>query len=172
MLRPARADDLAALADLKRATFVETFGPTGFAIPYPAADLAAFLADAYGHARIAAEIADPAHGTWVVEDSDGALIAYAHVGPCKLPHADVREGDGELYQIYVLRRAQGLGLGRRLMDAAMAFLTAQGGAIWIGVWSQNLPAQRFYAAYGFDRVGEYQFVVGDCRDDEFILRRG
>ena len=43
--------------------------------------------------------------------------------------------------------------------------------LWIGVWSENLGAQRFYARYGFHKVGEYEFPVGETRDREFILRR-
>jgi diamine N-acetyltransferase len=39
------------------------------------------------------------------------------------------------------------------------------------VWSENLGAQRFYGRYGFDKVGEYGFVVGKTIDREFILKR-
>jgi ribosomal protein S18 acetylase RimI-like enzyme len=44
-------------------------------------------------------------------------------------------------------------------------------ALWIGVWSENFGAQRFYARHGFERVGQYKFPVGKTIDDEFILRR-
>ena len=43
--------------------------------------------------------------------------------------------------------------------------------LWIGVWSENHGAQRFYARHGFVHVGEYEFPVGRVRDREFILRR-
>ena len=42
----------------------------------------------------------------------------------------------------------------------------------IGVWSGNLKAQKLYAAYGFEKAGDYQYPVGRWLDDEFILRRG
>ena len=45
-IRDARPDDAAPLAALKLACFRETFGPTGYAIPYPEADLAVFEANA------------------------------------------------------------------------------------------------------------------------------
>jgi GNAT superfamily N-acetyltransferase len=70
-----------------------------------------FEARSYGEPTVAAEIADPEQ-TWVVEDAEGALVAYAHVGPSKLPHPDRRPGDGELYQLYLLPQVQGTGLGR------------------------------------------------------------
>ena len=43
--------------------------------------------------------------------------------------------------------------------------------LWIGVWSQNLGAQRFYARHGFEKVGEHTFPVGRVVDLEFTLRR-
>ena len=43
--------------------------------------------------------------------------------------------------------------------------------LWVGVWSENFGAQRFYARHGFERVGTYAFPVGRVRDLEFILRR-
>jgi len=39
------------------------------------------------------------------------------------------------------------------------------------VWSENHGAQRLYARHGFEHVGDYDFVVGNIRDHEFILRR-
>ncbi len=105
-VRPARPEDAAALAALKLATFRETF-LDGFRIPYPPGDLARFEAETYSQARVAAELADAKHATWLCEDADGALLAYAHAGPCKLPHPDATATSGELYQIYIRRSAQG-----------------------------------------------------------------
>jgi ribosomal protein S18 acetylase RimI-like enzyme len=39
------------------------------------------------------------------------------------------------------------------------------------VWSENFGAQRFYGRYGFEKVGEYGFRVGNTVDHEFILKR-
>jgi ribosomal protein S18 acetylase RimI-like enzyme len=170
-LRRAVAADAPALAALKLACFRETFLEE-FGIAYPPADLAAFEAESYGEAQIAAELADPAHATWLGVDAQGALLAYAHAGPCKLPHPHVHAGSGELYQLYVRRRAQGMGLGRRLLDEALAWLGAAcPGPVWLGVWSGNARAQALYAAAGFRKVGDYAFAVGAHRDAEFILRR-
>ncbi len=170
IIRRATSADRDALAALKLTTFRQTF-LDGFAIPYPPADLALFEAETYAPARVAAELADPAHVTWVVDRPDGALVAYAHIGPCKLPHPDVAPGDMEIYQIYLRAEAQGAGLGKHLLDHAIAYLDAAGHPIWLGVWSGNAKAQTFYHACGFEKVGEYQFKVGDWRDDEYIFRR-
>ena len=57
-------------------------------------------------------------------------------------------------------------------QAAMDWLQAEGPrTVWIGVWSQNPGAQRFYARHGFEKVGEHTFPVGRVVDLEFTLRR-
>ncbi|UAK24219.1 GNAT family N-acetyltransferase [Sphingomonas nostoxanthinifaciens] len=169
-IRPACAEDVAALAALKRATFRQAFVDGGFHIPYPADDLAGFERASYSVEAVATELADPQRMQWVAE-ADGRFIGYAHVGPAKLPHPDVSAGDGELYQLYLDDAAQGLGLGRQLLDIALDHLAAaRPGPIWIGVWSGNHRAQAIYAKRGFVKVGDYRFPVGEWHDDEFILR--
>ena len=168
--RVARIDEVAALAALKLQTFRETFLEDGFGIAYPADDLAIFE-EGYSEEQVRRELSDPRHTTWVGEE-DGRLLGYAHVGPCKLPHPDVRDGDGELYQLYLLRQAQGTGLGRTLLDIALAHLEkTRPGPIWLGVWSGNTKAQAVYAKRGFTKAGEYEFPVGSWKDHEFILKR-
>ena len=173
-IRDAIPGDAEALAQLKLITCRETFLEGGCAIPYPPADLAVFEATSYGLDKVRAELADPKHHTWVVEDggngAGGALVAYAHVGPCKLPHADVAPGDEELYQLYLLRSAQGAGLGKKLLDLSMDYLAREGRAVWLGVWSGNAKARHVYEGRGFVVVGEYHFKVGDWNDDERIMR--
>jgi ribosomal protein S18 acetylase RimI-like enzyme len=171
LLRNARPEDAESVAALKLATFRETFVDS-FTIPYPPDDLAAFEAATYAPAQVAAELADPEHATWIAE-TDGRMIGYAHVGPCKLPHPEVSPGAGELYQLYVRGEAQGLGFGGRLLTVALNHLArTRPGPVWLGVWSGNLHAQAVYAAHGFVKVGEYGFPVGKWRDEEYIFRRG
>ncbi len=100
-------------------------------------------------------------------------MGYALAGPNRLPHAEARPGDGELKRLYVDRAGQGVGAGKTLFDAATAWLESSGTRrIWLGVWSGNDRAQRFYARRGFATVGEYTFLVGETRDQELIMRRG
>jgi len=80
---------------------------------------------------------------------------------------------GELKRLYVLKRLQGDGTGSRLLAETFAWLERNGPRrLWIGVWSENHGAQRLYGRMGFEKVGEYEFIVGQTRDREFILRRG
>jgi diamine N-acetyltransferase len=165
-IRRAGPADAELLAELGARTFSETFAHL-----YDPQDLAAFLAEAYGLDRTRADLADPRKASWIVEQ-DGEAIGYALAGPCGLPHTEVTETCGELKRIYFLKDHQGGGLGRQLFGAVMHWLQSEGPRdVWIGVWSENHGAQRFYARHGFDKAGEYGFQVGKTTDLEFILRR-
>lgn len=166
MIRRAVPADAELLSALAARTFTETFGHL-----YPPEDLAAFLAEAYDPGRQREILSHPSYAVWLAE-RDGEAIGHAAAGPCGLPHGDVAPGDGEIKRLYVRKEFQGEGLGARLCDVAMAWLLRDGPLpLWLGVWSENLGAQRFYARYGFAHVGEYAFPVGRVRDREFIYRR-
>jgi ribosomal protein S18 acetylase RimI-like enzyme len=166
LIRRATPADAPALAAIGAATFVETFGHL-----YPREDLEAFVAEAYGLARTERDLADPAKAAWLVE-AHGAVVGYAQAGPCELPHPQVTAACGELKRFYFLQSWQGRGLGGRLFGEVMAWMLSPGPRdIWIGVWSENHGAQRFYRRQGFEKVGEYGFKVGRTIDHEFILRR-
>ena len=170
IIRPAVAADAAALGELGRQTFLDTF-VDGFAIPYPVDDLARFLDASFSPDAILAKLNEPGAAWWVAE-RDGELLAFANTGPNTLPHPEARPSHAELRRLYVSKSAQGLGLGTKLLAVALDWMEAHtDGPLWIGVWSGNLKAQKLYAAYGFEKAGEYQYPVGDWLDDEFILRR-
>jgi diamine N-acetyltransferase len=105
-------------------------------------------------------------------EAGGVPIGYALAGPCGLPHPNVTAACGELKRFYFLKEHQGGGLGKALFGEIMAWLLRDGPRdVWIGVWSENYGAQRFYERQGFAKVGEYGFAVGQTIDLEFILRR-
>lgn len=165
-IRRATVADAGPLSVLASRTFVETFGHL-----YPKEDLEFFLDDAYAPEKQAVILAHPDYAVWLLED-DGVAVGHAAAGPCGLPHADVKSGDGELKRLYVLASHQGGGWGGRMFDEAERWLLRDGPrTLWIGVWSENFGAQRFYARHGFEQVGTYRFPVGKVRDLEFILRR-
>ena len=165
-IRRATAQDAQVVSALAATTFTETFGAL-----YPPDDLAAFLREAYAVERQRTILSHPDYALWLLED-DGEAVVHIAAGPCGLPHPDAAPGDGEIKRLYLRQGWQNGGHGARLMDAAMDWLLRDGArTLWVGVWSENHGAQRFYGRYGFGKVGEYLFPVGATRDLEFILRR-
>ena len=165
-IRRATRDDAPALAALGAATFTETFGHL-----YPAEDLRAFLAGSHSVDAWHRTLSDAQRAVWLAV-LDGTPIGFITVGACKLPVENREPAAGEIQQLYVLARHQNLRLGSRLMQLGLEWLDGQSRTpLYVGVWSQNLGAQRFYGRYGFNKVGEYGFPVGKVVDREFILRR-
>lgn len=163
------ADHLPLLQSLMRSVFTETFGHL-----YPPADLAHYLDTAYATDQLRKELADTWNFWQLVLDGSGNPVGYLECVPAHLPHPEVRpEAHGEIERIYVLKSQQGKGLGRKLMRIAIDHLGERYGDApqWLGVWSENLRAQALYRSYGFEKVGEYTFPVGDTNDHEFIFCR-
>lgn len=166
-IRRASHEDAAVLAELGAATFAQTFGHL-----YSSRDLQEFLTTSRTERRYAAMLADPHKGIWLADDGARNQVGYVVVGPCKLPVDDIEAAAGEIQELYVLAGHQGQQLGSRLLSVAIGWLEAQGRKpLYLGVWSENFSAQRLYGRFGFARVGEYGFPVGDHIDLEFILKR-
>jgi ribosomal protein S18 acetylase RimI-like enzyme len=167
IFRSAEPADAAALAALGRDSFIDKFGHM-----YTPADLAAFLDQVHSDTAVAAEIADP-NRLYRLAEADGALVAY-----CKLglgtgwpEHARGRKAI-ELKQLYTAPGLTGKGIGKAMMDWAIAEARARGAdEIQLSVWSGNEGAQRFYARYGFEKVADITFRVGEQIDDEFLFAR-
>jgi len=167
ILRPATPADAPALAALGRLSFC-----AAFAHLYRPEDLAAFLEQTYADAVVASEIADPTiiHRL-AIDPASGELTGF-----CKLrypssysAHSDARDPIA-LGQLYCHPARTGEGIGAALVDWTLAEAHARGcDAIQLSVWSENLGAQRFYARYGFTKIADIDFMVGEQRDDEFLL---
>jgi ribosomal protein S18 acetylase RimI-like enzyme len=163
----ASSADVPTLARLAAHTFVETFGHL-----YRPQDLQAFLATSRSEARYARMLTDPRIAMWLAKLPDAGAIGYAIAGPCKLPVENLEPQAGEIMELYIRSEYHGRQLGTRLLETAIEWLETESFApLYVGVWSENFGAQRLYQRYGFRKVGEYGFPVGEHVDLEYILRR-
>jgi ribosomal protein S18 acetylase RimI-like enzyme len=166
-IRRAVSADAPTLSKLSADTFVETFGHL-----YSAKDLEDYLAHAYTESSYLDGLNELGFAAWLLENAEGTPLGFAYAGPADIPHDDVQPGDMQLVRLYLMKSAQSGGWGGRLMDAAMDWMSASAPrSMWIGVWSENLGAQRFYARYGFSQAGTYLYPVGETNDIEFIYRK-
>ena len=164
ILRPATLDDAAALAALGRDSFCAAFEDL-----YRPEDLAIFLQQAYSVPAVAEEIASPECIHRLAEDADGLI------GFCKLrhpswyaEHSDARNPIA-LGQLYTAPDRTGSGIGAALMEWTLAEARQRGcDAIQLSVYSENFGGQRFYQRYGFTKIADIDFWVGEQRDAEFL----
>lgn len=165
-VRNAVPGDLAALVALSRKTFTDKFGHL-----YNPEDLAGFLEESHGAAAYAGWLADARNLIRVAETETGTLAAYLFCSPLSLPAENALPGAVELKRLYVDTPLQGRGLGSRFVDEALAWARGQGAPeIYLSVYSENEGAQRLYARYGWEKVGEFIFPVGRHEDLEFLMR--
>lgn len=198
MIRRATPADAEALSTLSRTCFTQTFGhlydpadlETFLDEAYAPDVLRAELEDPNratwllfedeadeGFSRPDSSPADHPSAPEACDEAPASSASHVPIGyvtacPAHLPHPDVAPGDGEIQRLYILQGHQGGGRGTHLLKTALEWLERDGPrTLWIGVWSENYGAQRFYARHGFEIVGDYSFMVGNHTDHELITRR-
>lgn len=147
-VRPRLAGDTRAVRRVARATWRATYRgkvPDGF--------IRAILRRGYDRRRLVAGLADARRDAFVAELS-GRVVGYADVVEEAPLHV-------ELVRIYVLPFAQGTGLGRALLAAALGAARRRGATrLDVAVEPENDRALRWYEAQGFRRDGTAEFVLG------------
>ena len=164
ILRPATIEDAPALARLGAESFTAAFGHL-----YRPEDLAAFLGEVHDPEAVAGEIAR-SECTHRLVEHEGALVAF-----CKLRypshyarHSTARDPI-ELGQLYALPGFTGAGLGAQLMEWALGLARERGhDAVLLSVYFENYGAQRFYQRYGFGKIADITFRVGEHLDPEYL----
>lgn len=164
ILRPASLDDVPALAALGRTSFCAAFEHL-----YTPEDLASFLEQVYSEEAVAGEITGDLYTHHLACDGDG-LAGY---GKLKYPSDYGEYSDAKnpiaLAQLYTDPSRTGVGIGAALMDWTLAEARQCGhDAIQLSVYSENFGAQRFYDRYGFAKIADIGFWVGEQRDAEFL----
>jgi ribosomal protein S18 acetylase RimI-like enzyme len=167
VLRSANPVDVTALSRLAIDSFIAKFGEL-----YSPEDLAAFLAESLEEPAIAAELGNPDR-LYRLAERAGHLLGYCKIG-LSCGFAEYARGQRvmELKQLYTAPTALGGGIGGGLMDWAMAEFAARGAdEVQLSVYSGNEGAHRFYRRYGFEKVADITFKVGEQLDPEFLFAR-
>ncbi|KAG0352402.1 hypothetical protein BG005_008157 [Podila minutissima] len=140
---------------------------------YTPEDLEDYLTTTYTVEKHLVPLNDSRESLWLLEDDDkGQALAFGWAGTCHLPVDNLESTAGQIKRIYVHPDHQGKKLGSRLMERMLSWLADEGfGPLYIGVWSESYGAQRLYSRYGFEKIAEYEFPVGNQRDLDFIFKR-
>ena len=89
----------------------------------------------------------------LVAERDGAVIGYAYTGVEGRDYMSLRGPAGVLYDILVDPEHRGQGIGRKLLEAALAFLKEHGAPrVVLSTAEQNEAAQHLFASAGFRRT--------------------
>ena len=158
--------DAAVLLDFSRTTFFDFFGSLN-----DAANMEAYASVAFTSQKILTELINP--------DSEFhfAMIDNEIVGYLKLNFANAQtefqdEKALEVERIYVSRQHHKKRIGQQLLDFAIdTAVKKQFEYIWLGVWEHNANAIGFYQHNGFEVFSSHEFLLGDDKQTDLLMKR-
>jgi len=160
-IRYADNDDASVLAELGRKTFYDSF------IDFNTEqDMDAYLSEHYSQEIQLSEIQDP-ETVILIAEQDGVPVGYAQLKGRSNGDGVAGTNPMELQRIYSIREYIGKGVGSALMKESIREGKERGfNSLWLGVWEKNERAIKFYEKWGFKKVGEHVFMLGqDIQND-------
>jgi ribosomal protein S18 acetylase RimI-like enzyme len=160
----------AADADLLFRLGVETFSDT-FSRDNTPADMAIYLAQAFGRDIQAAELSQPG-SHFLIAEAHAEAVGYARLleGPSPVAVSGVKPI--EIVRLYSRIAWIGRGVGALLMRACLSAASGRGcDTIWLGVWERNSRAIAFYEKWGFRKSGAHEFCVGNDVQTDWLMQR-
>lgn len=160
-IRQAQLDDAEAIAQVHVQSWRETYQGI---VPAEFLDALSVEKRAASWRKTLANL-DSASVCLVATDTSGKVCGFVHGGKTR----DEGE-DGEIFAIYLLRKHQKCGLGRRLWQEAVAFLRERGHrALHLWVLADNAIGREFYRKAGGRQDGEKVIRIGDVELVELRL---
>ncbi len=165
-LRYATTQDAALVADISRQTFYDTFAPHN-----TAADMTKFLDEQFTKGRLMLEVG-AAENTFVLAFDAGEVAGYLKLREGRRPAGLNGAPSVEIARLYVTKPYIGKGAGRLLMQTALNIaLERQKEVVWLGVWELNQRAIDFYTAWGFEKFGECDFLLGNDLQRDWLMKK-
>ena len=165
-IRLARPGDIPALIDLASETFIDSFGDY-----HTPENCQAFIAQSHNENIYRAAITNDDEYVLIAEGESG-LVSYLYAKPPTLPLTPTFDKAHELSKIYTMRSTQSAGIGAKLLKMWEGWALANGYSnLVLGVWSENISAQKFYIRHGYTKISSYQLAVGQTQDTDFIFHK-
>lgn len=165
-IRKCTMEDFDTLRELSIKTYYETFAHLN-----TPEDMQAYLDEAFEVNKLCNELNSP-NSDFFFLFFNNALAGYLKLNEAP-SQTDINDSSAlEIERIYVASEFQGEGLGRYLMEQAIAIATERKKKYaWLGVWEKNEKAIRFYKKSGFYEIGTHTFVMGEDVQTDYIMRR-
>ncbi|MEM6685613.1 MAG: GNAT family N-acetyltransferase [Bacteroidota bacterium] len=157
-IRKATTNDIAAISQIGRTTFLETYLPNT-----PKEAVESFVEHAFDLDTLRAEFKQE-RVYYFLCFLEETLVGYAKI-ELNSPNNTVEATRvTKLDRFYVLKAFHGQKLGAQLFNHLVHFSkTQQQQGIWLYVLITNERALRFYTKNNFQIVGEYDFKISETR---------
>ena len=161
----ASLSEIEELQSISKHTFSETFAEQN-----SKENLELFLNQAYNLEVLGRELSNPDSTFYLLYDDNG-LQGYMKMNRRRAQTEYQGEKAIEIERIYVMKRAQGLGYGKALLQKAIEVSKSENlPLLWLGVWEKNVSAIRFYQKNGFTPFGEHIFMLGADPQRDILMK--
>lgn len=166
LIRPAKQEEAEALTELAARTFYDAFAPTN-----TPENMQAYMSAAFTVEQLATELRDSL-STFLLAELNEQLVGYAKLVRSEVPECVPAVRAIELSRLYVDQHVLGAGIGPALLQACFDLARREAyPAMFLGVWEHNPRAQAFYRKWGFEKVGEHLFQLGDDPQTDWWMSR-
>lgn len=157
--------ELFALQQIGKRTFEETY-----AFENTPENLKSYLKEKFAINRLRKELNTPDSIFYFVCEGD-KILGYMKLnfGKAQTESHDLQAV--EIERIYILKSCQSRGLGQILFDKAVQVAKErQASSLWLGVWTKNQRAIKFYKRNGMQKFGRHLFTLGGEDQEDYMMR--
>ena len=163
-IRRLKLADTAELSAISKKTFYDTFAGT-----CSPDDMDIFLEDYFNEQQVAKELSDT-DDLYFFAEIDNQPVGYLRFMEDYSNFPLMKKWKAmELKRIYVLKEFHGKGIAQKLMNFVIDYcIKEKYEVIWLGVWENNLRAQKFYEKYGFvNSEHTHDFPIGNTPQTDY-----
>lgn len=163
-IRLATEVDAELVASLSRNTFFDSYAEFN-----TRENIEKFMSEQFTMENLMEEVVQPWHIFYLAFINNEA-VGYVKLRQGSEPSRISELSCLEIARIYVVARAIGTGVGKKLMETCIDVAKQKGKkCLWLGVWKKNQRAINFYSKWGFKIVGEQKFLLGDDLQKDWLM---
>lgn len=165
IIKKVRLSDLAALQQIGKTTFAQTFAEHN-----SEADMAAYLETSYSLEKLTNELNNP-FSEFYFACIHEQVVGYLKIntGTAQTEHKDLAAF--EIERIYVDAAYLGKRIGQILFEKAIELAKDKKVSyVWLGVWEENHRALAFYKKNGFIPFDKHIFKLGSDAQTDIMMK--
>jgi ribosomal protein S18 acetylase RimI-like enzyme len=165
-IREVTLNDMDALAQIGRQTFLETFSDTN-----SADNMRKYLEEGFSVNKLIEELGNIASQFYFAVLNEH-VIGYLKVNTGNSQSEALDDDALEIERIYVLAEYHGKKVGQVLFNKAIQIAEERKSPfVWLGVWERNPKAICFYEKNGFVAFDKHVFKLGEDEQTDVMMKK-
>lgn len=163
-IKQAKLENAALVANLSWQTFFDTYVSFN-----TKADMEMFLKENFSKKTIEEELKDEKN-IFLLASLKKEIVGYTKLST-KKNEGIPTDNCFEISRFYAVKNKIGQGIGKALMQSIIELAKKNKvEVLWLCVWSQNHHAIQFYRKFGFEKFGDFTFMLGNDAQDDWLMK--